>query len=353
MIDREETILLMLQYLIKIDRHFFIFIFLLQTLITRLLLVPRFYKIADMQASERKRSRNEEEEDDEVPLHILLELIFNEDTFIPRELMENLLNRATRVVPLTLLKPWRKLKKAIEDWMSFQFQCLGNQEHHEDEASKIYNPLRAGHCNYEEFLSDEELSTTFFPQETAERLRQFVTKLLSDLSSETPLTASQQLHSTQPTPASRMSTPYTTAVGLTEAADATPLQASYEDQTALQFGLLPQQSGILPISSHILIVNQEVSSTLKWEEPTGVATVHIKQWDNSDIQDSNNHELWKYCKRNYRVQLHGTTPAEVWNALDTLNRYAHEKVQKAGKSVKAETRKNQSTTGYGKTRYRH
>lgn len=87
--------------------------------------MPRFYKIADMQASERKRSRNEEEEDDEVPLHILLELIFNEDTFIPRELMENLLNRATRVVPLTLLKPWRKLKKAIEHWMSFHFQCLG------------------------------------------------------------------------------------------------------------------------------------------------------------------------------------------------------------------------------------
>lgn len=301
--------------------------------------------------SEAKRRREDDSSEDEVPLHYILELFFGDDLFISRDKIQSLLAQATKTLPYSLLKPWKCLRQLIESWTKYQEQTMPNQEHHEEEYQKIYNPLRCGHCSYSQFLSEEELCMMSFPQEMMEMLRQFALRLSNALSSEQLSTQSPPYPftpETRPCPTSMSST---TVAGQTGAADVLHLLASYEDQTARQFGLQTQPHGTSTISSSISIASPDSWNTLKWEEPTGVVTVELKLWNNANVQDTSPQEFWKYCSRSFRVQLHATSPAEVHKAVQTLMQYAHERVQKA-ESVQKSSRRNPSMTTYGKTPYR-
>lgn len=249
------------------------------------------------------------------------------------------------------MRPWRNLRKLIEAWTTFQEQTMNNQD--EVEYQKVYNPLHCGHCSYKTFQNDEELCMMSFPPETTEKLRTFVMKLLSDSNSDPPNMQSQPSASTQKEPASHTSTSSTTVVGVTEVADVLLSLASYEDQTARQFGLQTLLHGTSSISSSICIANPDSWNTLRWEEPTGTLTVELKIWDNSQERDTNPQEFWKYCTRSLRVQLHATTRAEVRQAIQTLMAYAHDRVNhQKPENVSKEHKKNPSTTGYGKTQHR-
>lgn len=261
--------------------------------------------------------------------------------------------QATKVIPASLMRAWRSLRQLIEAWSSYQEQTLGNQEHHEEEYQKIYNPLRCGHCNYKTFQNEEELCMMCFPPETTEKLRTFVMKLLEDLNSDQHSTESRQSLSTHETLASHTSTLSTTAAGATGAADVYHSLALCDDQTAHLFGLQAQQHGTSSILSSICIATPEYWNTLKWEEPIGVVTVELKLWDNTAIQDTSPQEFWRFCTRNLRVQLHATTPSEVHQAIQTVIRYANERAGKQRpENVQREKRKNPSTIGSGKTPYR-
>lgn len=265
--------------------------------------------------------------------------------------MQSLLAQTTKLVPLTLMRPWRNLRQLLEAWITFQTQILPNQEHHEEEYQKIYNPLQAGHCSYSQFRSEEELCTISFPPETVERLRTFVLKLLDTSSSDQPNMQSQPSPSTQETRPFPTCTPSMTAAGPMEAVDVQPSLAMCDDQTARQFGLVAQTSGTSPILSSICIVTPEHWNTLKWEEPTGVQTLEMQLWDNTHVKDTNPQEFWKYSKRKFRVQLHATAPQEVHKAVQTLNRYAHDKVRQA-ENVQKHRKMNPSMNTYDKTPYR-
>lgn len=139
--------------------------------------------------------------------------------------------------------------------------------------------------------------------------------------------------------------PSTIAAGQTEA-DVLHSLGSFDDQTARQFGLQAQTSGTSSISSSICIVTPEQ------EEPTGVATIEMRLWENAKVKDSSPQELWKYSTHNFRVQLHALAPAEVHKAVQTLSRYAHERVRNAA-NVQKDKRRNPSTITSGKTQYRH
>lgn len=300
-----------------------------------------------------KRNR-EEDNEDEVPLHYILEVFFADDEYISRDKLQSLLIQASKIIPASLMRPWRSLRQLIEAWTLFQEQTMNNQEHHEEELQKIYNPLRCGHCNYKTFQREEELCTMSFPPETTEKLRTFVLKLLNDSNSDQHNTQSQQSLYTLTEPASHTSTSFTTVAGATEAADVLHSVASLEDQTARLFGLQTQPLGTSSILSSICIATPESWNTLKWEEQIGLLTVELKIWDNAGIRDTNPQEFWKYCTRNLRVQLHATTQAEVRQAIQTIIRYAHERVTKQKpENVKREQRKNPSMTGSGRTQYRH
>lgn len=300
-------------------------------------------------AEPTKRSR--EADEDEVPLYYILELVFNGEPFIYRDQVQNLLAQTSKLVPLTLMRPWRNLRQLLEAWITFQTQMLPNQEHHEEEYQKIYSPLRAGHCSYSQFRSEEELCMMSFPPETAERLRTFVMKLLDTSSSDQPSMPSQPSLSTHETRPFHTSTPYTTAAGPMEAVGVLPSLAMCDDQTARQFGLQASTSGTSPILSSICIVSPEHWNTLKWEEPTGVQTLELQLWDNIQVRDTNPQEFWKYSKHKFRVQLHATAPQEVHKAVETLSRYAHDKVRRA-ENVQKHRKMNPSMTTYDKTPYR-
>lgn len=146
------------------------------------------------------------------------------------------------------MRPWRNLRKLIEAWTTFQEQTMNNQD--EVEYQKVYNPLHCRHCSYKTFQNDEELCMMSFPPETTEKLRTFVMKLLSDSNSDPPNMQSQPS-------ASHASTSSTTVVGVTEVADVLLSLASYEDQTASQFGLQTLLHGTSSISSSICIANPD------------------------------------------------------------------------------------------------
>lgn len=95
-----------------------------------------------------------------------------------------------------------------------------------------------------------------------------------------------------------------------------------EDQAVHQYGLQSQQNTTSFTSSSVCTVTPEHWNTLRWEEPTGVANAEMKLWDNVQMKGSSPQELWKYCRRNFHMQLHVTAPQEV----ETLNRYAHDRV---------------------------
>ncbi|XP_049269143.1 uncharacterized protein LOC125757593 [Rhipicephalus sanguineus] len=302
-------------------------------------------------AESRKRQLDDQETEDEVPLYYHLELFFGDAIYIPRDKLQSLLVRATRTVPMTLMKPWRHLRNLIEAWEKYQIQTCPNQEQGLEEMEKVYNPLHAGHCSYSQFQNEESLCMMCFPLETTEKLRQFVTTLSEDSSKGPPSTESLPSHSTHEELHSHTSTSYTTAAGAMAHADVLSSLASSDDQIARQFGLQAPVHGTSTISSSISIVSPEYWNTLKWEEMIGVATLEMKFWDNSKVLDTSPGEFWKYCTRNFRIQLHVTTPMEVRRAVETLTRYAQERVQSA-ENVQKERRKNPSTTGYAKTPYR-
>lgn len=252
---------------------------------------------------------------------------------------------------MTLMKPWRHLRSLIKAWEKYQIQMCPNQDQGLEEMEKVYNPLHAGHCSYTQFQNEESLCTMCFPLETTEKLRQFVMTLSEDSNKDPPSTKSQPSHSTHEEPPYHTSTSYTTAAGATAHADVLFSLASSDDQIARQFGLQTPAHGTSTISSSISIVSPDYWNTLKWEEAIGVATLEMKFWDNSKVLDTSPAEFWKYCTRNFRIQLHVTTPMEVRRAVETLTKYAQERVQSA-ENVQKERRKNPSTTGYAKTPYR-
>lgn len=124
-------------------------------------------------------------------------------------------------------------------------------------------------------------------------------------------------------------TPSMTTAGPMGVADARTSLDTFEDLTARQFGLQAQTSGTSPILSSICIVSQDHWNTLRWEERTGVQTLEVQFWDNSQVKDTNPQEFWKYCKPKFREQLHVTSPPEVHKAVQTLHRFAHKKLRQA------------------------
>lgn len=171
-------------------------------------------------AEDCKRKREDgSSSENEVPLHYILEEFFRDYEFISRDKLRTLFVQATKTVPISLMGTWRRLRQLIEAWDEFQVQVLPNQKRHEVECDKVYNPLHTGHCSYSQFLSDEKSRAVSLSPEKAERLRTFVTKLLSDSSSERSMQSQQSL-----------------VTAGTAFADLLSL-ASCEDHTARLFGL--------------------------------------------------------------------------------------------------------------------
>ncbi|KAH8033056.1 hypothetical protein HPB51_006014 [Rhipicephalus microplus] len=73
-------------------------------------------------------------------------------------------------------------------------------------------------------------------------------------------------------------------------------------------------------------------------------------WDNSKVLDTSPAEFWKYCTRNFCIQLHAT-PMAVRRVVKTLTKYAQESVQSA-ENVHKQRRKDPSMAGYAKTPHR-
>ncbi|MCZ6902116.1 MAG: hypothetical protein O7C62_05785, partial [Rickettsia endosymbiont of Ixodes persulcatus] len=119
---------------------------------------------------EKKRMRVED--DDEVPLHILLEYMFDGEMSITREEMDRAVEKMGHDVPLPLYKSWQKVQKLIDRWTFYQERFCPNQEHWERENVTITSPLHFspdGQKSYDAFQKEEELCTMSLPLDHMEK----------------------------------------------------------------------------------------------------------------------------------------------------------------------------------------
>lgn len=277
---------------------------------------------------EKKRVRLEEN-DDEVPLHVLLEYMFDGEMSVTREEMDKAVEKMSHDVPLPLYKSWAKLKKLIDAWTFYQEKFCPNQEHWQRENATITSPLHYcpdGQKSYDAFQNEEELCMMSLPLDHMEKLRSLILLCLSALKNpeqDMPLPPSP---STSRDVDGHTCTSSTIARGATERVDVSPLQGSAEDQIALRFGLVTPMDGTISASSTILIKSPAGWSTLRWQEPVGSNTLELRYWNSQDIADVEPQEQWKYYLEHFKVQVHATTAPEVLEAIRTLRKYTQRKL---------------------------
>lgn len=63
--------------------------------------------------SATKRNRADEDED-EVPMHYILDVFFADDEYISRDMLQTLLIQASKIIPASLMRAWRSLRQLIE-----------------------------------------------------------------------------------------------------------------------------------------------------------------------------------------------------------------------------------------------
>ncbi|KAM7312262.1 uncharacterized protein ISCGN_009167 [Ixodes scapularis] len=308
-----------------------------------------------MERDSPKPKRQKVDHHDQVPLHILLEYMFD-GPHVYRDSMDELVEKVTQDLPLSMSNHWISLRTLLERWTKYQETIYPNQEQHEREWMKITNPLRFqpdGQRSYDGFRRDEELCTMLFPLEVLEKLRACIKR-----SREALRTPGQDSHSqpslfTSTDAENPTCTWSTTAHGQTDRADALPSMGSTVDQIALRFGLVMPPGGTTGVSSCILLQTPVGSSTLRWQEPIGANTLELRLWNTEDILDVEAHEQWKHYLEHFRVQVPVKTAPEVQEAIKTLCRYAQERVlQVKPEDVKTHIQKNRCTESSSKIRFR-
>lgn len=311
--------------------------------------------------------KKEEEEEERVHLHQVMEAFLSTQDTWPRDLLETLMAQMSHKMPVALVRIWFPLQALIKKWMEFQHVPYPNQEADYIARHSIMNTLQIGQEDYARFLKEEESSMTYYPSILSERLVNLLRDCWSILHGrETEELAQVACFASASTLSNgyHTSTLSTTAAGPMGSADAACLQDSIDAQIDAQFGLQTPQPGTTTVYSHILHGNPENCTQLKWMEPTGSHTLELKLWKTEDIKDVPPDQIWKYCAEHMKVQVpHPKTVVEALMMKDThhaMLRHVKELVQ-LGKEkliglnkdlVTRTTRKRPSTKSSDSTRYR-